>query len=70
MVPSLRIAVATKMTEDESFQKHLEDLMELEEECFIGGFHQTVSGKAEVEGMARPKNSFQIVGTWITCIAL
>jgi hypothetical protein len=42
LTPSLFIAQATKMTEDESIVVWVEELLELEEARFLAYFHQTV----------------------------
>jgi hypothetical protein len=42
VVPSLRVTLATQMTNDQSFQHRLDELMELEEDCMMVGFSQVV----------------------------
>jgi len=42
IVPSLRIALFTKMSESGALEERLSQLMELEEYRFIAGFHQQV----------------------------
>jgi hypothetical protein len=42
LTPSLFIAQATKMTDDDSLVERVEELMELEEARFLAYFHQTV----------------------------
>ena len=42
IVPSLRVVAMTKLMEENAAQKHLQELMELEGDRFIVGFHQKV----------------------------
>jgi hypothetical protein len=42
LVPSLRIATFTGMDDTDAIQERLTQLMELEEDRFIAGFHQHV----------------------------
>jgi hypothetical protein len=42
ITPSLYIAHATHMTDDESVAQRIADLQELEEAIFLADFHQTV----------------------------
>jgi hypothetical protein len=47
LVPSLRIATFTSMDDIEIVQERLTQLMELEEDRFIAGFHQQVQKERE-----------------------
>lgn len=47
IVPSLRIAVLTRMTDREALEERLAQLEELEEEWFLAGFHQQVQKQCE-----------------------
>lgn len=40
IVPSLRIAVVTDMADHDTMENQLAQLVELEEDCFLIGFHQ------------------------------
>jgi hypothetical protein len=51
LTPSLFIAQATKMTEDESIVAWVEELLELEEARFLAYFHQTVEKSHKRPGM-------------------
>ena len=42
IVPSMRIAAATDMDDDAALEDHTTQLMQLEEDHFIVGFHQHV----------------------------
>jgi hypothetical protein len=42
VVPSLCIAIATQMSDEQSLQQQLDDLMQLEEDCVMAGFNQVV----------------------------
>lgn len=42
IIPSLSIAIITNLMETNAISKRLEELMELEEDRFIVGFHQNV----------------------------
>jgi hypothetical protein len=42
LVPGLCVATITNMNERGAIQERLIQLMELEEETFLGGFHQEV----------------------------
>lgn len=47
IVPGLQIAAITSMADYEDFEKWLVQLEELEEECFLAGFHQQVQKQRE-----------------------
>eukprot|EP00253_Pinus_taeda_P009258 PITA_09258 len=47
IIPSLRIAVLTGMTDREALEERLAQLEELEEERFLAGFHQKVQKQRE-----------------------
>jgi hypothetical protein len=51
VVPSLWVTLATQMTDDQSLQHRLDELMELEEDRMMVGFSQVVK-KERAEGMA------------------
>ena len=42
IVPSLRIATATRMDDDDELEEHVAQLIQLDEYHFIVGFHQRV----------------------------
>lgn len=42
IVPSVRVASMTNLMEEDVAQKHLQELMEIEEDRFVVGFHQKV----------------------------
>ena len=42
IVPSLKIVVLTDMADEETMNQRLLNLVELEEDCFVVGFHQQV----------------------------
>ena len=42
IVPSLRIVVVTSMDDAVALEEHAAQLIQLEEDCFIAGFHQQV----------------------------
>ena len=42
IIPSLRIAKATDMDDVEALEEHITQLIQLEEDHFIAGFHQQV----------------------------
>ena len=42
MVPSLCIAAATDMDDVDTLEEHIAQLIQLEEDHFIAGFHQQV----------------------------
>jgi hypothetical protein len=42
VVPSLRVSLTTQMTNDQSLQHRLDELMELEEDQIMAGFNQVV----------------------------
>ena len=42
IVPSLRIVVITEMIDVDAIEDRLLQLVQLEEECFITGFHQNI----------------------------
>ena len=42
IVPSLKIAAFTDMSDEETLNERLVNLVGLEEDCFVAGFHQQV----------------------------
>ena len=42
IVPSLRIATTTGMDDESALKEHVVQLIQLEEDSFIAGFHQCV----------------------------
>ena len=43
IIPSLRIVVVTDMDDVEVLEERIAQLTQLEEDCFITGFHQQVA---------------------------
>ena len=51
IMPSLRIATLTKMADCETLEEQLAQIMELEEDHFLVGFHQQVQRNEKKHGM-------------------